>query len=73
MKTFLPLIAALALFGCAEEEPEVPAVETTEIEVAPPAEPVLSEEPLTDSTATDPMMEGEGMEEGMTEDTTATM
>ena len=73
MKKFLPLIAALAVVGCAEEPADV---DTTVVDE--PAEvitdPVMDDTTMTDdmmmddTTMTDDMMDGE-----MMEDTTSTM
>lgn len=71
MKKFLPVIAALAFFGCAEEPADV---DTTVVE---PAETVTepADDMMMDTTMTDDMvMEDTTMMEGeMMEDTTSAM
>ncbi|WP_143537531.1 hypothetical protein [Rubrivirga marina] len=72
MKKFLPLIAALAVFGCAEEPADV---DTTIVEPAETVTPPADDMMMDDTTMTDDMMmEDTTMVDGeMMEDTTSTM
>ena len=70
MKKFLPLIAALAFVGCAEEPAEAPVVDTPAEVVTPPADTMMVDDTMMEDT----MMTDDGMmEEGLMEDTTSTM
>lgn len=72
MKKFLPLIAALAFVGCAEEPAEVPVVETPAEVITPPADTM--DAMMDDTMMEDTMMTDDTMMEGeMMEDTTSTM
>ena len=62
MKKFLPLIAALAFVGCADETPETDTVIVEDAEVVTPAEDdMMMEADTTMIEADSTMMEGEMM------------
>ena len=72
MKTFLPLIAALAFVGCAEEPAPEPVIEEPAVVTTPPVDTMMTDDTMVmdDTMMVDDtmMMEGE-----MMDDTTSTM